>query len=135
LNLLRLEEQLSAAHLRLSQVYIENQNWRECVERYDRAHTLFYMDPPYWETEGYGMPFPLDQYTAIAEAMQTMKGRAVVSLNDHPEIRRAFNGFSTEGLDITYTVGGNAGGIDRSADRRELVIFSWDRHPGEGGLF
>ena len=135
LNLLRLEEQLSAAHLRLAQVYVEHGPWRECVERYDRAHTLFYMDPPYWQTEGYGVAFELGQYEAIAEAMRGLKGRAVVSLNDHPDMRRIFAGFPVETVDITYTVGGNPGGEDRSAERRELVIFSWDRKPAEGGLF
>lgn len=135
LNLLRLEEQLSAAHLRLAQVYIENASWTGCIDRYDREHTLFYMDPPYWETEGYGVPFPATEYVAIAAAMRKMRGRAVLSVNDHPFMREVFAGFVMESLEITYTVGGNAGGVDRSAERRELVIFSWDRRPEEGGLF
>ena len=131
LNLLRLEEQLSAAHLRLAQVYIEHSAWHECVVRYDRAHTLFYMDPPYWETEGYGVPFELGHYERIAATMRAIKGRAVVSLNDHPEMRRVFAGFPIETVDITYTVGGG----NNQAERGELVIFSWDRRPDEGGLF
>ena len=61
LNLLRIEEELSAAHLRLSRTYIEHLAWDECIRRYDRPHTLFYLDPPYWETEGYGVPFPWEQ--------------------------------------------------------------------------
>ena len=48
-NLLRLEETLSAAHLRLTGAYIERLDWRECLRRYDRPHTLFYLDPPYWQ--------------------------------------------------------------------------------------
>lgn len=36
LNLLRIEENLSAAHLRLANAYIENLGWRECMDRYDR---------------------------------------------------------------------------------------------------
>ena len=32
------------------------------MRRYDRAHTLFYMDPPYWATEGYDAEFGLEQY-------------------------------------------------------------------------
>ena len=44
LNLLRLEEDLSAAHLRLARVTIENLPWAACVERYDRAGTLFFCD-------------------------------------------------------------------------------------------
>lgn len=58
INLLRIEENLSAAHLRLCQgTYIENLAWQDCMKRYDRAHTFFYCDPPYWQTEGYGVPF------------------------------------------------------------------------------
>ena len=40
LNLLRLEEELSAAHLRLASAYIERLDWAACVDRYDRPHTL-----------------------------------------------------------------------------------------------
>ncbi len=131
LNLLRLEEHLSAAHLRLSSVLIENLSWRDCLRRYDRPHTLFYMDPPYWETEGYGVPFPIGEYKAMAAALRELQGRAVLSLNDHPEMREIFAEFPLETVDITYIVGGPG----HAADRRELVIFSWDRQPGEGGLF
>lgn len=45
LNLLRIEETLSAAHLRLASAYVENLTWQACVDRYDRPHTFFYMDP------------------------------------------------------------------------------------------
>lgn len=57
-NLLRIEEELSAAHLRLSRTVIEHMDWQQCIERYDRPHTLFYCDPPYLGTEGYGVDFP-----------------------------------------------------------------------------
>lgn len=135
LNLLRLEEQLSAAHLRLASVYVENLDWRECVTRYDRPHSLFYMDPPYWDTEGYGVPFTIEQYALMAQAMREIRGRAVLSVNDHPAMREAFAGFPIETIDITYQVGGTSRGQNHNADRRELVIFSWDRKPEEGGLF
>lgn len=67
LNLLRLEEELSTANLRLSRTYIEHLPWAECVRRYDRPHTLFYLDPPYWETTGYGVDFGLDNYAIMAD--------------------------------------------------------------------
>lgn len=53
LNLLRIEEDLSQAHLRLSQVYIENLNYLDLIKRYDRDQTFFYIDPPYWNCEDY----------------------------------------------------------------------------------
>lgn len=132
INLLRIEEALSDAHLRLANTYIENLPWADCIARYDRPHTFFYLDPPYWETEGYGVPFPLEEYDRIASTLAALKGRAIVSLNDHPEMRRIFAGFQTETVDITYTIGGG----DKAAERRELVIFSWDpAEGGGGGLF
>lgn len=131
LNLLRLEEALSAAHLRLAQVYIEHSSWSDCLKRYDRPHTLFYLDPPYWQTEGYGVEFGFDQYVAIAEAMRTCQGKAVLSINDHPDLLPVFEGLWMERVDITYTVGGG----ERGVDRKELVICNFDGTTGNGGLF
>lgn len=105
MNLLRIEEELSEAHLRLSGVTVEHLNWANCVERYDRPHTFFYMDPPYWGTEGYGVDFDLAQYQRMAELMRSMKGQAMVSVNDIPEMREAFKGLKMSRLNITYTVG------------------------------
>ncbi|WP_018610466.1 DNA adenine methylase, partial [Uliginosibacterium gangwonense] len=123
INLCRIEENLSAAHLRLAGTYVEHLSWQECFKRYDRAHTFFYADPPYWQTEGYGVPFDFDQYTQLAEAMRTCKGRVMVSINDHPDIRAAFDGFWMEGLDIKYATA-NAHGAPKTS--RELVIANWE---------
>ncbi|AMR79261.1 DNA adenine methylase [Cupriavidus nantongensis] len=130
LNLLRLEENLSAAHLRLAGAYVENLDWATCVARYDRPHTLFYMDPPYWQTEGYGVAFPLAEYERIAQLLHGLKGKAIVSLNDHPDIRRIFGEFGMETLEIDYTVSGGKG-----VTSREVIIYSWDHSAEPAGLF
>lgn len=104
-NLLRLEEQLSALHLRLARVTIECLPWIDVCRRYDRAHTLTFLDPPYWETEGYGVPFPLEQYDAIAEFMRTCAGHVILSINDHPKMRQVFAGLPRARVDISYTIG------------------------------
>ena len=130
LNLLRLEESLSAAHLRLANTYIEHLTWQECIKRYDRAHTLFFMDPPYWQTEGYGVPFGFEQYDQMAEIIGNIKGKAIITLNDHPHIRRCFSNYHIETTDIKYTVGGGQG-----SDAKEVIIFSWDVKAEPAGLF
>ncbi|WP_261523301.1 DNA adenine methylase, partial [Burkholderia multivorans] len=131
LNLLRLEEELSAAHLRLAGAYIERMHWSECMERYDRPHTLFYLDPPYYETRGYGVEFAFEEYEKIADRLRAIKGRAIVSLNDHPDIRRVFEGFHIETVPLQYTVAGGHKGVERN----ELIIFSWDDAAQPVGLF
>ncbi|HZR35470.1 MAG TPA: DNA adenine methylase [Nevskia sp.] len=121
LNLLRIEEELSAAHLRLADAFIENLAWADCVSRYDRPHSLFFCDPPYWETEGYGVDFPLEQYTRLADAARGIAGTMVITVNDHPAMREAFAGLPMQSVPITYTVGGGANQVDRA----ELIIGNW----------
>jgi DNA adenine methylase len=75
--------------------------------------------------------FPFAEYEEMATRLRSIKGRAIVSLNDHPAIRQAFEGFHIESVDITYTVGGG----DRAAARKEVIIFSWDEASIPVGLF
>lgn len=121
LNLLRLEEDLSAAHLRLSRTYIEHLHWQECIERYDRDHSVTFCDPPYWGTEGYGIDFGFDEYRTLADVARRAKGRVLITVNDIPEMREVFAGLTMQTMDINYTVGG--GGT--TTPSRELLIRNW----------
>jgi len=108
-----------------------NETLGETWEGYDCPHTLFYMDPPYWQTEGDGVPFEWAQYEAMAQLMREIKGKAILSINDHPDIRRCFEGLQMEVVPITYQVGGGVKGVERN----ELIIYSWDREGEPVGLF
>ncbi len=121
LNLLRIEEDLSLAHLRLSRVTIEHLDWQTCITKYDRPATLFYLDPPYWQTEGYGVPFDFEQYEQMSDLLRSIKGKAILSINDHPDIRKVFRGLPMDTVDINYTVGG----ANKAAKRQELIIRNW----------
>lgn len=123
LNLLRIEEELSAAHLRLSNVFVENLHWHDCVTRYDREHTLFFCDPPYWETEGYGVEFPLQEYEQLAEQARSIKGKMIITVNDHPEMRRVFAGLPFDVVGIKYSI--SAPGAERQ-QVGELIIRNRD---------
>ncbi|MGQ0618902.1 MAG: DNA adenine methylase, partial [Panacagrimonas sp.] len=120
-NLMRIEEDLSDAHLRLAETLVEHLPWDDCVVRYDRPHSLFYCDPPYWETEGYGVAFAIEEYVRLAELARSIDGTMIISVNDHPRMREVFDGLEMRSVPITYTVGG----ADKAADRHELVIGNW----------
>ena len=94
------------------------------MKRYDRAHSFFYLDPPYWQTEGYGVPFGWEQYEAMAAVMRTCKGKVMVSINDHPDIRKVFDGLHMLELSIKYSVGNNHGDPVAS---KELVVRQHQR--------
>lgn len=112
---------LAASWQRISQANIEHLDWHKCATKYDRPHTLQYFDPPYWDTAGYGVEFPWEQYEKMAMFMSTMKGKGVMSINDHPDIRVLFRNFRIKSVPVTYTVGGGA----KQVKRKELIIRSW----------
>ncbi len=121
INLLRIEENLSAAWHRLSGTYVENLPWLDCAERYDRAHTFHYIGPLYWQAAGYGVDFPFENYE-----------RMVGFMRRHPDIRRVFEGFRFETLGIRYTTGSRR--QMRAEISGELVFMNWESN-AMGGLF
>lgn len=120
-NILRLEEDMCQANLRLANTWLETLPWQKCLKSWDREYTLHFMDPPYWQLEGYGVPFELTEYEQLAESMRTMAGSAILTINDHPDMRRIFKGFPLETFTIDYTMGG----AGKGKDRKELIYRNW----------
>lgn len=111
---------LEAIHERLAPVSIERLPWAQFVRRYDRPGTLFYLDPPYYECEndyGRGM-FERSEFVHMAELLATIEGRFLLSLNDRPEVREIFAGFTIEPVQTAYTIAGNG----RCAPAAEVLI-------------
>jgi len=133
-NIFTLEPDLANEHYRRSNATIEHQSWEKIVTKYDRPHTLFYCDPPYWQTEGYGVEFGFEHYERMAELARSIKGHMIISINDHPDIRAVFSDLPVIEIDYQYTVGGNG----KPSDCVELVFGNWEETPtpkGQQGLF
>lgn len=105
-NLLRLEEDLSEAHLRLSRVTIENLPYDQLIKRYDGQQVLFYIDPPYWDCEndyGKGL-FSKDDFTRLKEVLDQCQGKWLVSINNVPQIRELFKGYEFKEVQTSYSI-------------------------------
>ncbi|MBK9083239.1 MAG: DNA adenine methylase, partial [Rhizobiales bacterium] len=88
-DLTRLAPMLEAAHERLAGVYVECLRWQDFVDRYDRAGTLFVLDPPYWGAEDYygaGL-FERPEFEEMGARLARLKGRFILTVNDRPELR------------------------------------------------
>ncbi len=108
LNLLRIEEDLSEAHLRLARVFIENKPYDQVIQRFDKPGTLFYVDPPYWDCEsdyGDGL-FSREDFGRLAGLLDGLKGRFILSLNDTPGVRETFANFHIEAVKTRYSISG-----------------------------
>lgn len=100
-------ERIRQAFARLAAVTVENLPFAECITRYDRPHTFFYLDPPYFGCEndyGPGL-FERADFERLAGQLRGLKGKFLLSLNDRPEVRAIFSGFSLEEVSTTYSCG------------------------------
>jgi len=116
INLLRIEEEMSTVHLRLAHVRIENLKWQDLIKRYDRPDTFFYCDPPYHHHPDYKHNLVLEDYVEMAKILMTIKGKFILSINDHPEMREVFKAFNIKPVSLLYSVG------KKPTKAKELII-------------
>jgi DNA adenine methylase len=115
----RLGPILEAIHERLSGVTIECLDWRVFLERWDRPGALFYLDPPYYGTESfYEAPFPREDHRALAKALESLKGRFILTMNDCEDTRAIYGRFPLTSVELSYM----AGGSDKSKRVREIIV-------------
>lgn len=116
---------LEALHERLAPVTIERLSWDELIPKYDHKQALFYLDPPYYGSEGdYGAAlFNRSHFHRMAKLLGAIEGTFLLSLNDHPDVRSIFSAFAMCEFDVKYSVGGG----DKQMDAREVVISNLDQ--------
>ena len=104
INLLRIEEEMSEIHLRLTGVHIENLPWKDLITRYDGPDVFFYCDPPYYKCRDYKHNFTLKDFKALAKHLAGIKGKFMLSINDHPDMRQVFRDFNYKKVSLLYTM-------------------------------
>lgn len=114
----RLAIQVHELAERLSGVVIECLDFQELLERYDHPRALVFLDPPYWGSEGdYGAGlFGRADFERLAATLRGLKAPFIMTINDVPEVRAAFEGFDQHPVTLTYTISGG------QTDARELII-------------
>jgi len=91
-----LRERLEPVHARLRTVIIENLDWLDCVDRYDKTKTLMYLDPPYPENKCnyvHNMR-SWEEHQRLAERLAQTQCHWLISSYDTPQIRTLFDGYS-----------------------------------------
>jgi len=120
IQLSHLRAELRALSRRLEAVTIEQLPWSDVVRRYDGPGALFYLDPPYDETEGYGVEFGRDDYVRMAEQLAAIRGSFVLSINATRFIREIFAAFDIQEVETTW--GLTHAGSGGSKKVTELII-------------
>jgi DNA adenine methylase len=123
LNLVDLEATIIDIHWRLARVTIENLPYNDVIRRYDRPHTFFYLDPPYYGIKAYRYNFEPADFEALAATLMGLKGKFLMSLNDHKEVRRIFKAFHIAPVQLRYSCMRSPG--SRGTERGELLIRNY----------
>ena len=85
-------DELKLIHERLKYVIIEQLDFRECIRRYDKEYTFFYLDPPhlFYATEKhkdyYVMNFTDSDYFDLLNILTKVKGKWLLKQNYIPAI-------------------------------------------------
>ena len=83
---------------RLKNVYIENCDFREIIEKTDTKESLYYIDPPYIVGHKYDkmMPgiessFTIHDHKELAFMLGHIKGKFVLSIDVHPDVVKLYD--------------------------------------------
>ena len=83
---------------RLQGVGIENADFAACIEKFDSEQTLFYADPPYLmsgrsKKHQYRFDFTGEEHRRLADMLQRIKGKVIVSYQDAPGFDELYPGW------------------------------------------
>lgn len=89
---------------RLRNTYVENLSFEKIFEKYDRSHTFFFCDPPYLDTAGYSSRFGENEHLLLLDKLNNIKGKFLLTINDHPSIREWYKDFNIKEVEVNYSV-------------------------------
>lgn len=105
---------------RLQDVVIENRDFEALIHAYDRPDALFYLDPPYFQAEGFYDGFLPDDHARLLQILKLLKGRFILSYNDVAQIREWYSEFN-----IAEVERGNNLSRKTGALYKELIITNY----------
>ena len=113
---------------RLANTIIENKDFESLIIQYDRPDTFFYLDPPYYETEGhYAVVFSKEDHVRLRDTLSRIQGKFLLSYNDCEFIRELYRDFYIESCS---RVNNMALRYDSASEFPEVLISNYN--PLEG---
>ncbi|NLW78852.1 MAG: DNA adenine methylase [Ruminococcaceae bacterium] len=115
-------DRLPEIQRRLQDVVIDNRDFEPVINCYNKPGALFYLDPPYFKTEGYYEGFSREDHLRLCRSLKGIKGKFILSYNDAPEIRQLYDWCHVEGVrranNLSY-------GPNATSVYRELLITNY----------
>lgn len=110
---------------RLEKVMVENLDYVDLIKKYDDKDALFYIDPPYLNTEKYHSQkkrFNQEEFVKLFDLLKTIKGKFILSHNDNEVIRAMSEKFYTYEIEHAYCINSN----NNKQECKELCIMNFN---------
>jgi DNA adenine methylase len=127
-----LRKRIEPVYARLQKVVIENLAWEKCFDRYDRAKTVMYIDPPYPENGCNYLHNMRDwaDHEHLADRLKQAKCRWILSSYNIPEMHQLYADYNI------FTVESYSGMRVKKNDtsrklNREVLITNFEINPPE----
>jgi DNA adenine methylase len=89
---------------RLRNTYVENLSFEKIIDKYDREHSFFFADPPYYGLTGYGNEFGEKEHLLLRDKLTDIKGKFLLTVNDHEKVREWYKDFNFTEVEVGYSV-------------------------------
>jgi len=121
LNTLR--QRLEPVHRRLGTVIIENLDWQDCIDRYDRGVAVMYVDPPYPDNGcNYSQNMrDWEDHRLLSERLGRARCKWILSSYDKPEIRELFARYFITPVQSSSGMNTEKNGNTRVLNREVLI--------------
>lgn len=107
---------------RLNNTYVENLSFEKIIDKYDREYSFFFCDPPYFETCGYKDKFGEEEQLILRDKLKSLKGKFLLTINDHPKVREWYKDFNIEEVQVSYSISKESKGRKQYG---ELIITNY----------
>ena len=110
---------------RLNNTTLLSQDYKTVIKKYDSVDTLFYLDPPYENSEAVykraGVKNPRIDYNEMNDILSNIKGKFILSINDSELIRSTFKNYTMSNVIVNAKRSKDMS----KHDRQELVITNF----------
>lgn len=122
----RLPELVDTITDRLTNVVMENLDFRDLLQKYSNREFFYYLDPPYYATHGYEVPFVNQDHLDLFDVLDKQTGKWMVSYNAHPVILELYQDYNIVPVTTNYQAANKPNAYkDKTNLGKEIVIMNY----------
>lgn len=106
---------------KLKNTTVINQDFAKVMQSHDSKDTFHYLDPPYVGSEKVYKENDSVSPEKVCKVAKKMKGKVMISYNDHPRVRKACKGMHMKRIQTRYTLSAKT----NNQKAKELLITNY----------